>query len=321
MQSTRTKILESIAPVVASSKYVQIRPEKVAEVAQALRHEPVPSWDNDLQLFDTPEKTAQYYFFIDSCQGCFWAPKGQQRWEYKIGDEWRGGYYGFSRAVKDAFLRDVRLSDAAYLADISEADFAAIFPGRNSLLLLEERRKYVRQNFSTLRDRYAGSAITLLAHAEGDVDRLIGTLLEEFQTFRDQAEWQGQTVYFLKRAQIFPSDMHFSGITHPAVTFSNLDHLTIFADYKLPQLLEALGVLVYGEELDADIVNEVLIPAGSEKEIELRACTISAGEQISTELHKLGRSITMHELDWLLWVKSQRMKFQKPHHKTVTLFY
>ena len=321
MQSTREKILESIEPVVAASKHVSIVPAKVEEVAQLLMSEPVPAWNNDLQLLGTPEETAYYYFFLDSAQGCFWGMKGETRWEYQIDGEWRGGYYAFSRAVKDAFRRDQRLLDANYLATISERDFAAMFPGRNTLLLLKERHDVIKENYSILRDRFGGSVLKLLDAAEQDVDKLVALLLENFPTFRDQVQFEGKLVYFLKRAQIFPSDLHFSGVDHPLFTFKNLENLTIFADYKLPQLLEQLGVIEYDEELMSDIVEERLIPTSSRKELEIRANTIAACEQIVAAMRARGRTITTQEFDWLLWVKAQATKFTKPHHKTLTIFY
>ncbi len=281
----------------------------------------MPPWNNDLQLSGTPEETAYYYFFLDSAQGCFWGPKGQTRWEYLIDGEWRGGYYAFSRAVKDAFKKNPRLLDASSLADISKEDFAALFPGRNKFLLMDERHKIIRENFGILRDRFDGSVLNLLEQAGQDVDKLVTLLLEHFPTFRDVAERHGKPVLFLKRAQIFPSDLYFSGVEHPLFKFKNLENLTIFADYKLPQLLEALGVIVYDEELASDIIEERLIPAGSLKEIEIRANTIVACEQIVAAMRSMGRAITTREFDWIFWVKAQATVFTKPHHKTLTIFY
>jgi hypothetical protein len=318
--TTREKILQSFAPILEKPNFVTIQVEKLKEMAMELLEAEVPTWDNDLHLLATPEETAQYYFFLDSINFCFWGLKGQARWEYKINNEWVGGYYAYCRAIKDAFLQDQRFFDADYLKDISKEGFESIFSnGRNNLLLINERRKIIQENFQILRNSFGGQAMNLLFQAEGDADKIVSTLLEKFPTFNDSVAWKGKKVLFLKRAQIFTSDLSFSGL--PELAIKNLNHLTIFSDYKIPQIFEFSGVLKYNSELEADIIGGKLIPANSQKEVELRASSIIVAEQIKKELEKLGRKITINELDLILWVKAKETTFTKPHHKTLTTFY
>lgn len=318
--TTREKILDSLAPIVAAPSHVRIDEERLRTTAADLLEAPVPPWDNHLQLLGTPEETAQYYFFLDSTNFCFWAPKGKERWAYPIDGKWVSGYYAYSRAVKDAFLRDARLFNADHLSAMAAEEFEKLFAqGRNELLLLSERHRLINENFTILKERFNGNAMELLRQANRDADTLVALLLEHFPSFRDETSWRGHTAYIYKRAQIFPSDISFTGLD--ALKISNLDHLTVFADYKLPQMLEYLGVLVYSDELDADIRNESLIPSGSEKEVELRASSIVAIERMRDEMVRLGRTITQNELDWILWVKAKGTEFKKPHHKTLSIFY
>ncbi len=317
---TRGKILDSLLPVLAKTEYVSIDEERIKAVAKEFTTIEVPLWDNNFQLLGTPEETAYYYFFLDSINFCFWAPKGVNRWEYEVEGKWISGYYAYSRAIKDAFLRDKRFFDANYLSSISEINFRNIFAaGKNELLLMPERHAIIRENFSILKEQFNGSVLHLLEEARGDADMLVDLLLKHFSSFRDTIDWHGSTLYFLKRAQIFPSDLSFSGID--SLKLSHLDHLAAFADYKLPQVLESLGILKYSDELNADIQNETIIPAGSQKEIELRTSTIVAIDRIREVLVRLGRNIATNELDWILWVKAKQTKFKKPHHKTLTTFY
>lgn len=317
--TTREQIINSLQSLVASPKHVFIDQAVLKEKVKKFLDMKVPSWDNDLQFIGTPEQTVQYYFFLDSINFCFWAPKGEERWAYKVGEEWMSGYYAYSRAIKDAFVKDSRFFDAEYVSTISDEDFRGIFVGKNTLLLIDERLKIIRENFTILKEKFGGQAINLIKQAGGDIDTFVQLILENFPTFRDVIEQDGQKYFFLKRVQIFPSDLSFTGIDE--LKLSNLDHLTVFADYKLPQILESLGIIKYSEELDSDIVNEVLIPAGSQKEMELRASSIVAIEQMRDELVQLGRDITTNELDWILWVEAKATKFAKPHHKTLTTFY
>jgi len=246
--------------------------------------------------------------------------KGKTRWEYPIGEEWVGGYYAYARAIKDAFMRDPRFFDAGYLSEMPEKDFRNIFAaGRNELLMIPERHAIIKENFSMLKERFDGRALNLIKEAGNDADALVSILTDRFPTFVDSVPWKGKEALFLKRAQIFPSDLSFSG--RGDLVLSSLEKLTVFADYKLPQLLEALGIIRYSDELNADIEQEALIPQGSQKEVEIRATTIRAIEDLSAEIVRLGGSMTTQELDWILWVKAKGMNFAKPHHKTLTTFY
>ncbi len=300
--SIREQIINSLEPLVVDPEHVFIDQETLKKKTKEFLGLTVPPWNNDLQFIGTPEETAQYYFFLDSINFCFWAPKGEERWAYEVDGQWISGYYAYSRAIKDAFLKNPQLFDADYVSKISKEDFKNMFKGKNSLLLLEERLVIIQENFTILKEKFGGQAINLIKQAENDADRFVWLLLEHFTSFRD-----------------IPSDLSFTGI--PELRFSNLEHLTAFADYKLPQLFESLGILKYSEELDSDILNERLIPAGSVKERELRASSILAVEQMREELNRRERNITAQELDWILWVKAKETKFKKPHHKTVTVFY
>jgi hypothetical protein len=318
--TTREKIIQSLAPVLDKPKFVTIQTKRLKEVAVEFLKAEVPLWNNDLHLLGTPQETAQYYFFLDSINFCFWGLKNQARWEYQINGEWVGGYYAYCRAIKDAFLRDQRFFDADYLSEISKKDFELIFSGgRNNLLLIDERHKIIQENFRILRDSFNGQAMNLLLQSEMNTDKIVSLLLDKFPTFNDSAIWEKNKVLFLKRAQIFVSDLSFTGLLE--LTIKNLDHLTVFSDYKLPQIFESLGVLKYNSELETDIREEKLVPINSQKEIELRASSIIASEQMKKELEKLGRKITINELDWILWTRAKNTEFMKPHHKTLTIFY
>jgi hypothetical protein len=313
------KIINSLQPIINSSKHVFLNKENIKKIAKEFVNIKIPNWNNDLQFIGTPEETAQYYFFLDSINFCFWAPKDQEKWHYKIDNKWISGYYAYSRAIKDAFLKDKRFFDAEYLSNISEQDFKNIFKGKNELLLLNERLLIIRENFSILKKKFNGKAIKILEQAENDTDKFVQILIENFPSFKDIVEYEGQQFYFLKRAQIFPSDLFFTNIKE--LRLSKIDHLTVFSDYKLPQLLESFGILKYSDELNSDIINEKLIPKNSSRELELRANSVIACELIKDELIHLRRNITANELDWILWVKAKEKKFTKPHHKTLTTFY
>ena len=60
-------------------------------------------------------------------------------------------------------------------------------------------------------------------------------IVREFSGFRDEAIYQGEQIFFYKRAQILCADLigAYGDIEHPE-TFKNKEQLTMFADYRVP---------------------------------------------------------------------------------------
>jgi len=319
--STKEKILDSLKPIIKNSSVVSINKEKIFELAEKIKEYPIPNWDNITQFLGEPEETIQYYFFLDSINFCFWNIRGKERWTFEKDGEWLNGYSAFSYAIKKAVLKNKKLLDASYLSNITFEEFSKIFEGKGELLLLEKRHEIIRENFKILRDKYAENAANLVRIAENNVNKLIESILKDFPSFKDWSEFQDQKIYFLKRAQIFISDIYYAFQGKHYGFFKNMEDLTIFADYKLPQLLEAEGVLVYDETLKNKIKNDVLIEKDSLEEIEIRTNTIFACEMLVQQLSKLGRKLTSQNIDWMLWFLAKNTKFFLPYHKTITTNY
>lgn len=317
----KKKIVDSLRQVVANSMLVSIRPEGIHALAEALKDHTVHEWDNEMQFQGNLEETVQYYFFVDSINFCFWNEKGKERWQFLKNGEWINGYYAFSSAIKQAFLRDKNLFDTAYVSRIPFDKFVEIFPGKGELLLFKERHQIIQENFSILQKKYNGKAAYLVAEAQNDISRLVDLLVQDFPSFGDWVEFEGKKLYFLKRAQLFPSDLYHAFKGEGYGYFKNMGDVTVFADYKLPQLLEAKGVLAYADTLRNKIQNQELIQRGSPEEIEIRANTVYACEMLLERLATLGRSLTAGDLDWMLWDLSQKTTLALPYHRTISIHY
>jgi len=100
---------------------------------------------------------------------------------------------------------------------------------------------------------------------------------------------------------------------------SNVDKLTALADYKLPIFLRDEGILEYSVELAEIIDNKLEIPAKSEYEIELRACTIWAVEEIKNIFAEMGVQMLSKEINDYIWLASSNAKSN--HHRTRTTAY
>jgi hypothetical protein len=141
-------------------------------------------------------------------------------------------------------------------------------------------------------------------------------MVRELPSFRDGAWYGGRWVWFLKRAQIFPSDLGQLNARYPEFRMANCDQLTAFADYRLPQVLRHLGALEYSPILAAVVDNGVILPVGSAPEIEIRACTIDVCERLKRYLPEH----TSADIDLGLWLMGQDMRADPillPHHRTL----
>ena len=96
----------------------------------------------------------------------------------------------------------------------------------------------------------------------------------------------------------------------------------MFADYRVPQILRSLGILIYSPFLSEQIDTLKEIPWGGELEIEIRAQTIISVDKLQQSLQKKGLNLLVLECDWFLWQKGEDLKDDiLPHHRTLSIYY
>ncbi len=175
----------------------------------------------------------------------------------------------------------------------------------------------------------------IIVQANRDVNKFINIIIDNFRNFRDTEEYQLKSgkiikVGFYKRAQILAHDLfllydYYKNNKPDLIqkypfleylNFRNISDLTAFADYKLPQYLFYKGILEYSEDLKNMIMNGVYIPAGDVREVEIRAATVIAVEEIANRLKKAPSFV-----DNVLWNLSKKTTDLPPHHKTITIYY
>ena len=158
-----------------------------------------------------------------------------------------------------------------------------------------------------------------------------------------------QVVYFLKRAQILIADLWACFDGQGYGKFDDIDSITIFADYRVPQALVYFGLLDYGSELiqvlekhssyhdspgkDTNLKDPLeremaeTIPHGDRKEMEIRGCSIWGVEllrrEISKKVHPTPNAIL---IDFYIWdfVTKNRGKMEAlniPFHRTRSIYY
>lgn len=320
-------VLRSTLPVVQQSRQVCLDLERVNALAARWAAEgwQVPEWYTTLHFYDGTERTLNWMLLTDAMNFCFWAEAGQPRWEVEYRGQVYDGYLAEAASLMRAIDEGRPLWEAAYLADLSEAELRAIFrpvPGAPEIPLFAERLVNAREVGHVLLEKYSGQCAALVEAVGGNAVLLAQRIAQDFGSFNDVASYRGAEVRFYKRAQICVSDIHgiFGGQRWGNLT--GLDQLTIFADYKLPQLLRREGVLAYTSDLAARIDRMELLPAGSEEEVEIRAATVWAGELLRRALDAQGIQARATEIDYRLWILSQtKSPDDRPYHRTRTIYY
>lgn len=320
-------VLSATAEVVRSARLVRIDRPAIEALARRWAGAPWPEQDglDALHFADGTERTANWVLLLDALNFCFWGEPGQPRWRV----EWRGytfdGYNALAAALSRAVDEGHSLWDAAYLANLSAQDLGDILrpiPGSPPIPLFDARLANSREVGCVLLDRYAGQFVNARAAANESAPALALLLARDFPSFADISIWQGHRVPFLKRAQICVADLHAAFHGERWGAFRDLDQLTAFADYKLPQLLRALGVLVYAPSLAAHVDSYTPVAAGSEDEIEIRAATVWSVELLRRALASLGITRTASAIDYRLWTESQEKALdERPYHRTRTVYY
>ncbi len=271
-----------------------------------------------------PDRLANWVLLLDALNFSFWGMPGEPRWQIHQGDQTLDGYAALAAALTRAAESGTPLWDADYLATMPADDLARILrptPGAAEIPLFAERLANAREVGRVLNARYNGQFERAVIAMDHDAARLALLLARDFPSFNDTAEWDAHTVSFLKRAQITVADLH-AATNGTAIAPRGLERLTAFADYKLPQLLRAEGVLVYAPEL-ADLVDSyTLLPSGSRAEVEIRAATIWSVELLRRALESAGVHQTASAIDYRLWHESQSVGPSiAPYHRTRTIYY
>jgi len=280
-----------------------------------------PNWGDGWHWRGSDADTAMFVVVLDTLNHCFWP--GTPRWSVTGPDgQAVNGYRALSLTLSRLAREGRRdLLEANRLASIAAGDLAALLGGTGELPWLEERAAHLRDLGRWLRDDWNGQFLRVLEEAEGSGVALARTVLEALPSFRDVPVWQGRQLPMLKRLQILVADLAAAFGGRGPAAFTDLDALTAFADYKVPQVLEALGVLDYAAPLKACLRSGEEVPWGCEAELAIRAGTVVAVEALTDALVLAGVPARPMDVDVHLWTMGQEMAMPLPYHRTRTWFY
>ena len=193
--------------------------------------------------------------------------------------------------------------------------------GRGELLFLKKRWKILKMVSGVMFKKYRGDSEKFVLSANHCAEVLVQKIVDDLPYFSDINKYNHLKIYFYKRAQILISDIWGAFDGKGVGEFNDLEYLTAFTDYKIPQILRYLKILEFEDDLEDKIDSRKIIAVGSKEEIEIRSATIWAVEYLRQALEKYGKKFYAFQVDWLLWNKAQDIDFDFPHHLTKTIFY
>ncbi|KAH9865872.1 hypothetical protein J1614_009459 [Plenodomus biglobosus] len=285
------------------------------------------------------EATLNFIFTMDLLNFSFWSEeKEEDRFAivYK-GKRWTG-YFSLVALLQRALDQDIPITSPSFWIDeenctdeVLRTVFSSGTEGGEEIPLFTERAKCLREAGRIVDEEFDGSLVTLIEDAQGSASRLVNLLAEKFPCFRDQGTFEKKSVRFLKRAQIFAADLWacFDGEGYGA--FTDINTITMFADYRIPQILHQLSILSYCPPLSNAIQRLQPIESGHAWEMQIRGCSIWAVELLRREIVKLDPDAEVNAvlIDFFLYDLAKEKEKEAlegngeimPHHRTRSIWY
>ncbi|KAI9228918.1 MAG: hypothetical protein DHS80DRAFT_27109 [Piptocephalis tieghemiana] len=305
--STVLSVRESAAFIVKHAKEVRVSEEGVRRTAEWIGHAMKKShysrkeWGKHQLNPSTPsEEAIAWIFVVDALNFSFWTERAEDD-PSRYGVRWEGRLW-------TALASGIPITDPAWYSKASDDELKDIFRSdtTDQIPLLQERVNVLRECGRVLVEHFQGTFVKCIEQAESSASSLLSLIVGHFPCFRDVQQYQGREVAFYKRAQILIADIWAcfddQGLGH----FEDIDTLTMFADYRVPQALVGTGALTYEESLVQDLHQHVPLSPGSERECEIRGGSIHAVECIRQALAEQGIHVHAVLLDFFLWDYAKR---------------
>ncbi|ANB15556.1 hypothetical protein AWJ20_3184 [Sugiyamaella lignohabitans] len=205
---------------------------------------------------------------------------------------------------------------------------------QNELLSQEQQqRKLVSSTdiFDTASSTTNAFIDLFITRADKSALKLVELVSTKFPSFCDTASYHGRTVHIMKRAQILVADIWacFQGKSYGE--FNDIDQITMFADYRVPQMLHSLNCISYSTDLTHHLTSHLPLDNGDPREVEIRACSIWSVEIIRREILAIDPSAPINSIliDYYLWDTAKAIQKQlglDQHsmiacHRTRSVFY
>lgn len=291
-----------------------------------------------------PDKGCSRWFIRDEQTGknigdddeAFAIVASLKRWE-------RSGHYEHWLQAQGATSAGICWADGNYMESLTLEDIRSLFQpaeGAGALPLLELRlkclhslasglyRKMSLHDFLELCQKESGfghEGSSTEGYGPMKVGHFVSLLCRHVPAFRDLRRAEGSNVIleFAKRPQLTIGMLHGDSL----VRFADMDNVTVFSDYRLPQLFRSKGIIEVLNGCTPGDDEELWINAHLPLETALRAATLVVAEQMRQQLNlrrSNGKPVQPADLDYYLWQITVDLDAKGellPFHKTRTFSY
>lgn len=267
------------------------------------------------------EERLQLQYYFNTINFYYWSGDNSQKWRIMRDGEKLDGSVALIRVMEESGFQSKMPEE---ILQIDEAAFKDMIQGSGTLEYIPERvgllhaaAQFLIENNMTVSD--------LVASAGNDAMRLL-TILSTNPAFADTTRIGDHEVPFLKRAQLLTKVIQ--DCLGEDQKLTNLNQLTAFSDYKVPQTLDMYGLILYSDDLRARLQNHEIIQKNSPEEAAIRLITICAVEKLCSVLRsQYGHIVNEAEIDSLLWRlaqdqgSNQQQDVKPEYHRTPTTAY
>lgn len=179
-------------------------------------------------------KSAEWIFFCDLLNFSFWS---EEEYFVEYGQQRETGYKSLLLVIERAIELNPDILSPQYYANASEEELATVFKCvSGNYPHLKKRISVLKEAGTVLLERFDGSVESMIRNGKNSAIALLNILFDNFPSFRDCSDFEGKTVCFLKRAQIFIADLWYNFGGQGLGEFHDIDSITMFADYRVPQV-------------------------------------------------------------------------------------
>eukprot|EP01117_Protostelium_nocturnum_P015076 TRINITY_DN5801_c0_g1_i3.p1 TRINITY_DN5801_c0_g1~~TRINITY_DN5801_c0_g1_i3.p1 ORF type:complete len:303 (+),score=105.23 TRINITY_DN5801_c0_g1_i3:87-995(+) len=281
-------VVESAEFISANSKDVKICHDGMDDAAKELCKAyktgefRLENWKkHELNPTIEEESTLDWIFLVDTLNFCFWNPPGNPLYSINYrGKNWTG-YWTLPASIDLALEEGIPVTSAQWMSQCNDQSILRLFKSDENgtdVPQLSLRLQVINETGKVLLERFGGKFSNCVKEAGKSAQKLLRLIVDNFPSYRDEALFHGKRVCLYKRAQILIGDIWACFEGRKWGEFEDIDSLTMFADYRVPQILVAFNLISYSESLLQYLKEGKLLSSGDAREVEIRGNSILAVE-------------------------------------------